>query len=129
MKPYNELTRLGRLGRLRQLAQIALQAYGLSGSRLTFLQYEENVTFRVDVPGPIPNMDKKSPYIENRSVLRILTTSDMKAVTSELTWLAALSSEAGLPAPEPVTTLDEKLLTTITTPGIPNGRIVRSCAG
>jgi Ser/Thr protein kinase RdoA (MazF antagonist) len=69
-------------------------------------------------------MSKKSPYIENRYVLRILTLSDTEAVESELAWLAALSRDAGLPVPEPVPTLDGKLLTTITTPGVPRGRIV-----
>jgi Ser/Thr protein kinase RdoA (MazF antagonist) len=124
MKPYNELTRLGRLRRLRQLAQVALKAYGLTGARLTFLQYEGNVIFRVDAPRPVPLTGKKGPYIENRYVLRILTTSDTEAVASELTWLTALSRDAGLPVPEPVPTLDGKLLTTITTPGVPHGRIV-----
>jgi Ser/Thr protein kinase RdoA (MazF antagonist) len=124
MKPYNELTRLGRLRRLRRLAQVSLEAYGLIGARLTFLQYEGNVIFRVDAPGSVPIMGKKDPYIENRYLLRILTTSNTEAVASELTWLAALSLDAGLPVPEPVPTLDGKLLTTITTPGVPHGRIV-----
>jgi Ser/Thr protein kinase RdoA (MazF antagonist) len=124
MKPYNELTRLGRLRRLRQLAQVALDAYGLAGARLTFLQYEGNVIYRVDAPGPVPVGGKKGPYLENRYVLRILTSSDTEAIASELTWLAALSREAGLPVPEPVPTLDGKLLTTIATPGVPHGRVV-----
>ncbi|MGD9099113.1 MAG: phosphotransferase, partial [Anaerolineae bacterium] len=124
MKAYKELTRLGRLRRLRQLAQVALEAYGLSGAPLTFLQYEGNVIFRVDAPPPVPVTGKKGPYIENRYVLRVLTMDDVQAVASELTWLAALSQEAGLPVPEPVPTLDGELLTTITTPGVPQGRIV-----
>ena len=56
MKPYNDLTRLGRLRRLRQLGEVALDAYGLSGARLTFIQYEGNVTFRVDNPGLVPQV-------------------------------------------------------------------------
>ena len=72
----------------------------------------------------LPATGNKGPYVENRYVLRILTTSDIEGVASELTWLAALSHEAGLPVPAPVPTLDGKLLTTITTPGVPHGRIV-----
>ena len=124
MKPYDELTRLGRLRRLRHLARQALEAYGLSGARLTFIQYEGNVTFRVDVPGPVPQIDRDSPYIENRYLLRILTTGNIDAVASELTWLAALSQDAGFPVPQPVPTLEGNLLTTITTPGVPQGKIV-----
>jgi len=41
-----------------------------------------------------------------------------------LTWLAALNQEAGLPVPAPVKTQDGKLLVTILTKGIPQGRIV-----
>ncbi len=124
MKPYNKLTRVGRLRRLRRLAQAALEAYGLSGARLNFLQYEGNVIYRVDMPGSIPNVNEIKPYIKNRYVLRILTTSDSQAVSSELTWLAALSQDAGLPVPEPIRTLDGRLLTTITIPEVPQEKIV-----
>lgn len=123
MKPYPELTRLGRLRRLRQLAQNALQAYGLSGAGLTFIQYEGNLIFRVDVPGFSRDKYLKSPYLENRYVLRILTTSDLDYVRSELTWLAALSQD-GLVVPSPVPTLENQLLTRISTPGVPKGKIV-----
>jgi Ser/Thr protein kinase RdoA (MazF antagonist) len=124
MKPYGELTRLGRLRRLRQLAEIALGAYGLSGARLTFLQYEGNVIFRVDAPGAAPITGRQGPYLENRYLLRVLTTSDMEGTASELTWLAALSREGDLPVPAPVPTLDGELLIRITTPGVPQGKIV-----
>lgn len=124
MKPYDELTRLGRLRRLRKLAQAALEAYGLTGARLTFLQYEGNVVFRVDAPGSLPIARRNGPYVEDRYLLRVLTTSDAKAVASELVWLAAVSREAGLPVPEPVPTADGRLLITVNTPGVPQGRIV-----
>jgi Ser/Thr protein kinase RdoA (MazF antagonist) len=41
-----------------------------------------------------------------------------------MTWLAALSGEGGLPVPAPVPALDGKLVLSIATPGIPDGRIV-----
>ncbi len=124
MKPYNELTRLGRLRRLRQLAEVALDAYGLSGARLTFLHYEGNVVFRVDAPDSAPVAGQEGPYVENRYVLRIHTISDTKAIASELAWLAALGRDAGLPVREPVPTLDGRLLITLSTPGVPHGRTV-----
>ncbi len=122
MKPYDELTRLGRLRRLRQLAQTALSAYSLSAARLTFLHYEGNVIFRVDAPGSDLVPSCAGPYVPNRYVLRIHTTSDTQAIASELTWLAALRHEAGLPVPEPVPARDGKLLIAMTSPSVPQGR-------
>ena len=124
MKPYDELTRLGRLRRLRKLAEVALDAYGLSGARLTFCHYEGNVIFRVDAQGPGPIAPKKGPYVENRYVLRILTTGNVQGVASELTWLTALSRDAGIAVREPIATLDGELLIKVSTPGVPDGRIV-----
>ncbi len=124
MKPYEELTRLGRLRRLRQLGEAALKEYGLSGSKLTFLHYEGNVIFRVDVPGKTPTLSQDGIFLDNRYVLRILTTSNYEGTLSESTFLAAMRREAGLPVPEPVPTLDGKLLTKITIPGVPSGKLV-----
>jgi Ser/Thr protein kinase RdoA (MazF antagonist) len=124
MKPYDELTRLGQLRRIRQLAEAALEAYGLRGARLTFVQYTANIVYRVDVPGPAPVQSGWSPYVPNRYLLRVLYTNHLEGVKGEMTWLAALSHEAGLPVPEPVPTLAGELLTRIATPGVPQGRIV-----
>jgi len=91
VKSYNELTRLGQLRRLRQLAEVALDAYGLTNSRLVFLHYEGNVVFRVDAQHPAVVVDKVNPYVPNRYVLRILSISDADTIRSELTWLAAVT--------------------------------------
>jgi Ser/Thr protein kinase RdoA (MazF antagonist) len=123
MKPFRELSRRGRLHRLRQVAGAALDAYGLAGSRLSFIQYGENIIYRVDGPR-LAAAGKDSPYILNRYLLRIHAMGDAEAIASELTWLAALNREAGLPVPAPVSTLDNELFTTIVTPGIPHGRVV-----
>ena len=123
MKPYKELTRLGRLRRLRKLAELALEGYGLSGAQLTFLHSEGNIIFRVDAPGSVPVRKEKSLYRENRYVMRILTTNHVDGVESELIFLDAMR-KTGLPVPAPVPMLDGKLLTTITTPGVPSGKIV-----
>ena len=57
-------------------------------------------------------------------MLRILSSGNREAADSELTWLAALSQEAGLPVPQPVPTLDGRLWNVVTTPGVPQGKIV-----
>jgi Ser/Thr protein kinase RdoA (MazF antagonist) len=124
MKPYDELTRLGQLRRIRQLAKVALDGYGLGRARLTFLQYTANITYRVDVPGRVPPPGGPGPYAANRYLLRVLITNHLEGVKGEMTWLAALRREAGLPVPEPVPTLDGELVTRIATDGVPQGRLV-----
>lgn len=123
MKPFRELNRRGRLYRLRKLANTALEAYGMGEARLSFIQYGENIIYRVDAPGT-KDARKAGLYIPNRYVLRIHAMGDVEAIASELTWLAALNEEAGLPVPAPVATPDGKLLTTIITAGIHHGRVV-----
>lgn len=124
MKPFSDLTRRSRLYRLRELAKEALKAYEVDDARLNFIQYFENIIYRVDTPDLANQSSEANPYLPNRFLLRIHAMGDMKAIGSELTWLAALSQEAGLSVPAPVPTLDGKLLTTIVTPGIPKGRAV-----
>lgn len=124
MKPYDELTRLGQLRRIRQLAEAALEPYGLSGARLTFLQYTANIIYRVDAPGPPLHESDHSHYLPNRYLLRVLYTDNLEGARGELDWLAALSREAGLPVPAPVPTREGELLTRIATPALPQGRLV-----
>ena len=124
LKPYEQLTRLGQLRRIRKLAEAALETYGLKGARLTFLRYFANITYRVDIPGPVQQWDDPSPYLPTRYLLRVLISNHWEYAKGEMTWLAALSGEAGLPVPAPVPTLEGELLTRVTTPGVPGGRIV-----
>ena len=124
MKPFRELTRRSRLYRLRGLAIEALKVYGIDEARLSFIQYFENIIYRVDIPTSEVASSLASPYAPGRYLLRIHAMGDTEAIASELTWLAALSQEAGLSVPAPVPTVDGKLLTTIITAGIPKGRVV-----
>ncbi len=124
MRPFRELTRRGRLTRLRHLANTAIEAYGLESARLSFIQYGENIIYRVDLPPSVKLTRDTDPYIPNRYVLRIHAISDADTIVSELTWLAALNQEAGLPVPAPMKTPDGILVTRITTPGMTNGRLV-----
>jgi len=122
MRPFRELGRRGRLRRFRALASAALASYGLEDARLQFVQYGENVIYRVDAPMPVTT--DHPVYFPNRYVLRIHGMDDAEATASELAWLAALNQEAGLPVPAPVTASDGWLVVRIATPGIPHGRVV-----
>jgi len=124
MKPFRDLTRRSRLYRLRELAKEALKAYEIDETRLSFIQYFENIIYRVDTPDLANQSSEANPYLPNRYLLRIHAMGDTEAIGSELTWLAALSQEAGLCVPAPIPTADGKLLATIFTPGMPKGRVV-----
>lgn len=124
MRSSGELTRLGQLRRIRRLAEAALEAYGLGGARLTFLRYFANITYRVDVRGQVPYSAGQGPYAPNRYLLRVLCAGNREVAEGEMTWLAALRRDARLPVPEPVPTLGGELLTRISTPGVPEGRLV-----
>ncbi len=124
MKLYNELTRLGKLRRLRQLAEVALDAYGLTDARLTFLHYQGNVIFRVDTRDSVNLSPGDSAYVHNRYILRILSIRDLDTINAELTWLSALRQDAGLPVPEPVPTLRGELSLPIWAEGVPHERVV-----
>lgn len=124
MKPYNELTRIGRLRRARQLANQALPVYGMGDAKLTFLRYFANITYRIDLTDTPPERLSFSPYLPGRFLLRILLSNNWDYALGEMTWLAALSREGGLPVPAPVSTLDGELLVRVHTPGMPAGRMI-----
>lgn len=122
MKPYRELTRLGRLRRARRLAETALRAYDLPDARLTFLRYFANITYRVDLPGAAA--PGSGPYLPGRYLLRVLLSGDEAIARGEMTWLRALSQEAGLAVPAPLPARDGELLRRVEAPGVPGGRLV-----
>lgn len=123
MKPFKELSRRARLHRLREVAETALDVYRLKDAELNFLQYHENIIYRVDKAGSHARA-ANSPFLLNRYVLRIHAEGDADVVASELTWLSALNREAGLPVPAPVTTPEGGLVAMVATSSIPGGRAV-----
>lgn len=124
MKPYKELTYQGKLRRLRQLGEAALEAYGFTEAKLKLMVVAGNLVYRVKAKDPSP-IDT-SLYVENCFSLRLYSPEyhDPAAVDSELEWLAALSEE-GIPAPEPMRTLEGKLVAEVSVPGVPG---VRKCS-
>jgi Ser/Thr protein kinase RdoA (MazF antagonist) len=123
IRSFRDLSRRGRLHRFRDLAESALKHYNLGNNHLTLLRYFANTTYRVDTPGQAKETTE-GPYLPDRYLLRILASNDWEKANGEMTWLAALSGEAGMPVPAPVPTMDGRLLLNVSTPGIPKGRIV-----
>jgi Ser/Thr protein kinase RdoA (MazF antagonist) len=90
----------------RRIAERALPAYGLTEARLRPLQgLKHRGVYRVDA------MERGAP---SRFVLRIHAPDDNRQdLRSVLDWLVALRRDTGLGVPEPVPTLDGKLLVDI----------------
>jgi len=117
-KAFRELSRRERLYRFRQLAKIALCAYDLEKAELKFLQYGENVIYRVDLPGESLQIRKGTPYVPNRYLLRLHAWDEPEYINSEMIWLSALANSAKLPVPMPLRTLDGDYLLNISDPDL-----------
>jgi len=104
---FRDLSRRERLYRFRKLAKNALRVYGLENAELKFLQYGENVIYRVDCPN-VPRFSRNnSPYLPDRYLLRLHAWDEPDYIKSEMTWLDALANKANLPVPAPLRTPDE----------------------
>ena len=105
---------------MRLLAQVALNAYGLSTARFTFLRQAGNTLFRVNEASHTITA-KSELYTPGQYLLRIHQPGyqTTEAIELELAWLAAMCRDANLPVPEPFPTLDGKLLTQVSIHGIP----------
>jgi Ser/Thr protein kinase RdoA (MazF antagonist) len=108
---------------MRQLAQTALDSYGMPGARLKFVRLAGNTLFRVFELRPTL-ISRPDLYAAGQYMLRIHQPGyqTREAIELELTWLAAMCREAGLPVPQPVPTLTGSLLAQVQTPGIPEER-------
>ena len=124
MKPLTELTRLGVIRRYRNLARAALDTYGLNRARLTYLTTAGNVLFRVDESTPPRSLPKDYPFEPGRYLLRIHDPDEQAtdAIQLEMSWLAAIRRDTGLPVPEPVSTPDGRLTVRLSVPGIPESK-------
>jgi Ser/Thr protein kinase RdoA (MazF antagonist) len=123
MKPFEELTRLGRIRRMRQGARAALDLYGLSDARIRFLRQAGNTLFRVNETHPASAL-RAELYTSGQYMLRIHQPGYQStgAIELELAWLASMCRETNLPVPEPVSTLEGKLLAQVSIPGLPEER-------
>ena len=126
MQHFEDLTRGGQVRRMRRLAETALAAYALGEVYLTPLQHFFNTTFRVDTCSRSPRASQRDlvPCKGERYVIRIHRpgSQNAAAIQSELLWLLALRREAGLIVPEPLSTRDGTLVTSVSTAGVPEAR-------
>ncbi len=123
-RSFRDLSRRERLHCFRQLAKHALRLYDLEGAELYFLQYGENVIYRVDLPDESSQILKDTPCVPNRCLLRLHAWNEPAYIDSEMTWLDALANSAGLPVQTPLRTLDGEFLAKVSSPDLPQGRWV-----
>jgi Ser/Thr protein kinase RdoA (MazF antagonist) len=124
MRVFDDLTRRGKIGRFRKLADLALARYGLSNARMSFLRLAGNALFRVHEDGPRFRTSADDVYQPGQYLLRIHDRNEQPtdAIKLEMAWLSAMSREAGLPVPQPIPSRDGKLLTRVSSRGIPDER-------
>jgi Ser/Thr protein kinase RdoA (MazF antagonist) len=124
MKPYEKLTYLGRVRRFRRVASAALAAYGLAGAQFKLFRQAGNTLFRVVASDTNSYKSADDLYEDGQYLLRIHHPGyqSTKAIELELAWLAAMCRDANLPVPEPVPTIDGRLLTQVSIAGIPGKR-------
>lgn len=105
---FDSLTYRSQLHRLRQLARLVLSRYHLRDAQLALLQYEDNAVYRITARSG------------ERFVLRISAAEGYGAAeqNSEAFWLTSLRQETDLRVPEPVPTLDGRLVVTMHIDGI-----------
>jgi Ser/Thr protein kinase RdoA (MazF antagonist) len=121
MKAYEDLTRRGKLRRAQSVARAALNAFGFTETHMKLLVDAGNISYRVKALDPAPV--EEHVYVDNCYLLRLHWPGYQSdgAVDSELEWLRALSN-AGLPVPQPVATIEGKLSVEISVPGVPEAR-------
>lgn len=124
MKAYEDLTPRGKLRRTGQIARAALEAFGFTEARLRLMVDTGNTTYRVKAVDPNPVGG--SLYVDGCYSLRLHQPGYQNegAVDSELEWLYALS-EAGLPVPQPLATIEGELSVEVSVPGVP---VARRCS-
>ncbi|MFW9908267.1 MAG: phosphotransferase enzyme family protein [Candidatus Thorarchaeota archaeon] len=109
MSSASEISYHAFLLRLRKLAEKALEAYGLEGARLRFINFSGNGLYQVQVSDK-----QRSNFAPGRYALRLHQPNYMtpEYISSELEWLAALNHER-IGVPQPFRTLDGNWIATV----------------
>jgi len=109
---------------MRSLATSALSAFGIQDARFTFLRQAGKTLFKVHARGTPGSNADDDLFEKDTFLLRIHEPGyqGSEAIIHELTWLAAMRSEADLPVPEPITCPDGELLVQVKTDGVDQAR-------
>ncbi|MDA0770920.1 MAG: phosphotransferase [Chloroflexi bacterium] len=123
--PFENLTHTGKVRRLHTLAKTALKSYGLKGASVRLIKSHENATFRVSVNDRSGGKAEAGRFVQGRYLLKLHGPGYQSAasIASELEWLDALRRDIDLAVPEPVPTLSGDLMTTASSPDVPEPRV------
>ena len=112
MERFETLPESERADRYARLARKALSTYGLDEARLTYLGESSHVTFEVTTGDP-----------SRHYALRICgSDQDPNAFQREILWLTTLRRDTDLAVPEPILTMDGRLVQKASVAGIPGFR-------
>ena len=112
MERFEALPESERADRYARLARKALSTYGLDEARLTYLGESSHVTFEVTTGDP-----------SRHYALRICgSDQDPNALQREILWLTTLRRDTDLAVPEPILTMDGRLVQKASVAGIPGFR-------
>lgn len=127
MKPYEELTRLGRLRRMRKLAIAALEQFGIVNPNFWLVRQAGNTLYRVHSSCLTGLEDTDDIFEKDHFLLRIHEPGyqEPNAIELELSWLEAMRKQEKLPVPEPIRTVDGRLIIELNFPGVPG---IRYCS-
>jgi Ser/Thr protein kinase RdoA (MazF antagonist) len=111
--PFSSLSHQGQVRRITSLARAALAGYPLREPRLRLVKHGYNTMFRVGTPDG------------DQYVLRVHNPrqTSVDVVRSEMLWLAALRRETSLLVPEPVENSQQRLVTVVNDPGVPQPQL------
>jgi len=99
------------LAELEPLARVALEHYGITAASLQSLRYFNNATYRVAAADG------------QQFVLRVTSNAQSEArLRSEMQWLSAMQSIAGVCVPDPVANLDGQLIVQASVPSLSEPR-------
>jgi len=99
------------LAELEPLARVALKRYGITAASLQSLRYYNNATYRVAAADG------------QQFVLRVTSNAQSEArLHSEMQWLSAMQSIAGVRVPDPVASLDGRLIVQASVASLPEPR-------
>jgi len=114
LTPFDRLSEAERVAHLAGVAARAAPLWGMSeNARLTLLNISENATYRIDDPA------RAEPVI-----LRVHRTGyhSENGILTELAWMRALKTEAGVETPQALPAQDGALVQTIASPALDEQR-------
>ena len=117
MRSWASLSTKAQAARLKKLALEAMEQYGVETEGVSLIAHMNNATFRIEERNSASGTGGRYVLRVNRPGFQ-----DTSAIQAELAWLQALRRDKDLIVPEPVRTLNGKLVVSAAHDGVPQAR-------